>query len=213
MTELKQQIAKLEEALVAETRRRVDATTQLDDQARQQIYDMETRLRTQLENDNDALQQRVSQLETRLAALEERWNQEATQQIEIVAQKSATFQESLHKIQQEHDMERKSRLRREGSLLEQVETHAREFQERWKSERQDRMDQIKRLEEMLSQKEGLWAKEQASFQRRVEEELELLRMEMDTEVQERQAQDEVLAAALNRYNQQLQHSLSILSQD
>jgi hypothetical protein len=203
----------LEDALSAETRRRVDATTQIDDQARQQIYEMEERLRKQLEDDNTTLQARISTVEDRLAELEERWSLDATKQMESIQQKADGFSKSLDQLQQEQEVERKARLRREGSLLQQVEHHAKEFEDRWNAERQDRLDQIAKLEFQLKEREEQREREQASFQQRVDEEIELLRTELDLEIQERQAQDEQIVSALNRYTQQLQESLSILSSD
>jgi hypothetical protein len=203
----------LEDALVAETRRRVDATTKLDDQAREQIYEMEQRLREQLEQDNEKLQGRIGTLETRLLELEERWTRDSTQQMDSISQKAHEFSKSLEQFQQEHDMERKARLRREGGLLQQVEHHAREFEDRWNVERQERLDQIAKLEKILTEKETHREREQASFQRRIEEELGFLRSEIELEVEERQAQDEQIVAALNRYTQQLQNGVSILGDD
>lgn len=213
IAELKVQIIRLEDALAAETKRRVDATTKLDDQAREQIYEMEQRLRQQLQDDNDKLQARLSKLETRMQELENRWTEDAAHQLDSIGHKAREFNKVLEQLQQEHDMERKARLRREGSLLQQVEQHAKEFEDRWNAERQDRLDQIAKLEKRLTEKETQREREQASFQRRVEEELELLRTEIDLEVQERQAHDDQIVAALNRYTQQLQQSLSILSAD
>lgn len=203
----------MEEALAAETRRRVDATTKLDDQAREQIYEMEQRLRKQLEDDNVKLQSRLTQLETRLQALEDRWTQDSERQLESIQHKAQDFSKALEQLQQEQDTERKARLRREGSLLQQVEHHAKEFEDRWTAERQDRLGQIAKLEQSLTDKETQRQQEQARFQNRVEQEIELLRAEIEVEVQERQTQDEEIVAALNRYTQQLQHSLSILSSD
>ncbi len=213
IAELKVQISRLEDALAAETKRRVDATTQIDDQARQEIYEMEERLRKQLEEDNAKLQARISSVEDRLAELEERWSLDAAKQMEAIQQKAHDFGKTLDQLQQEQDIERKARLRREGSLLQQVEHHAKEFETRWNAERQDRLDQIATLERQLQEREEQRGREQSSFQRRVEEEIELLRTELDLEVQEREAQDEQIVAALNRYTQQLQESLSILSSD
>lgn len=203
----------MEDALAAETKRRVDATTQIDDQARQQIYEMEERLRKQLEEDNVKLQGRISSLEDRLTRLEEQWSFDANKQLESITQQAHEFSVTLEQLQQDQEEERKSRLRREGSLLQQVEHHAKEFQNRWNGERQERLDQIAKLEQKLKDREQEREREQAAFQQRVEEEIELLRTELDLEVHERQTQDEEIVAALNRYTQQLQESLSILSSE
>jgi hypothetical protein len=117
-------------------------------------------------------------------------------------------------LQQEQDEERKARLRGEGRLLQQVEDHANEFEDRWTKERQDRMDHINKLEQKVGRQETTRAAQQASFQQRVDDELEALQRDLEEEVvQERQTQDEEIVAALNRYVEQLQQSLSIPSSD
>jgi tRNA U34 5-carboxymethylaminomethyl modifying GTPase MnmE/TrmE len=110
-------------------------------------------------------------------------------------------------------MERKARLKREGSLLQQIESHANEFEDRWETERVDRLERIARLEEQVNRQEAQRTQEQESFQRKVQEGLEALRQELEDEVQEREKEDEEIVSALNRYTQQLQQSLSILSAD
>jgi ElaB/YqjD/DUF883 family membrane-anchored ribosome-binding protein len=72
---------------------------------------------------------------------------------------------------------------------------------------------VRQLEELMDGQESKRVKEQAEFQRRVSQELESLRQELEEEVEERQIQDEDIVSALNRYTQQLQQSLSILSSD
>ena len=51
------------------------------------------------------------------------------------------------------------------------------------------------------------------YTQRVNEALESLQNEMATEINDRQQQDDEIVNALNRYIQQLQYSLSILSSD
>ncbi len=137
IAELKVQIVRLEDALAAETKRRVDATTKLDDQAREQIFQMEERLRQQLQDDNQKIQNRLTKLEQRLQELETQWTMDAERQMDSISHKAQEFSKALEQLQQEQDMERKARLRREGSLLQQVEQHAKEFEERWKLIRVD----------------------------------------------------------------------------
>jgi uncharacterized protein YukE len=213
VAELKVQIVRLEDALAAETKRRVDATTQLDERARVQVYDLEERLRQQLQEDNHKLQERLATLEARFDELEQHWEGTSSAQMETIHKTSTDFGNALEHLQQEQDTERKARLRREGTLLQQVENHAKEFEDRWNAERQDRLERVRQLEELMDGQESKRVKEQAEFQRRVSQELESLRQELEEEVEERQIQDEDIVSALNRYTQQLQQSLSILSSD
>ena len=213
VAELKVQICRLEDALAAETKRRVDATTGLDDKTREEIYAMEERLRSQMIDDNKRLEERIAQVEARLEELEYRWEREATHQLDVVSQKSQEFEKSLKKLQFDQDTERKARLRREGSLLQQVENHATEFEQRWNSEQKAREDRISLLEQNIQQQLSKRQKEEESFHLRVQAELQLLKKDLKAESQERQAQDEEIVEALNRYTRHLQQSLSVLSSD
>lgn len=206
-------MGRLEDALAAETKRRVDATTALDELARTQVHEMESRVREQLREENERLQTRLTALEERVRTLEESWVVDANKQIELVNTKAADLNKSIAQIRDDQNMERKARLKREGILLRQVETHAKETEERWTCEHKDRVQRIKALEDQVIRNEARLALEQKRYEDRIETELATLQQELEIESAERQAQDEIIVAALNRYTKQLQHSLSILSSD
>mmetsp|Transcript_6190 Transcript_6190/g.15027 ORF Transcript_6190/g.15027 Transcript_6190/m.15027 type:complete len:333 (-) Transcript_6190:1450-2448(-) len=210
---IKVQMGRLEDALAAETKRRVDATTALDELARTQVHEMEERVRSQLREENETLQRRLSALEERVTFLEQNWQKDADHQIRIVNQKSADLTKSISQIRDEQNMERKARLKREGILLQQVEGHARDAQESWRKERKDRIQKLEHLEKQIIRNEARLALEQKRYEDKIESELAALRQEVETEAMEREVQDETIVAALNRYTKQLQHSLSILSSD
>jgi len=210
---IKVQMGRLEYALAAETKRRVDATTALDELARTQVHEMEERVREQLQEENEKLQSRLTALEERVRRLEENWAIDANRQIDIVNSKASDIGKAIARIQEDQDMERKSRLKREGILLRQVEEHAKETEERWNAERKDRVERLKELEDSILRNEARLALEQRRYEDRLDKELTLLKEELSVEIEERQTQDEQIVAALNRYTQQLQHSLSILSSD
>ena len=213
MAALNVQIRRLEDALAAETRRRVDATTSLDEMARTEVYEMEKRLRQQLEEEHKEVKERLDTLEERVRAIEEKFIKDSNDQMESVQNKAADLGKALQSIIENQEAERKARLKREGNLLQQVEQHAKEFEERWTQERNDRIQRIGEVEDKVIRHEARLAMEQKKFEEKVEAELNSLKEELAEEVEERQAQDEEIVAALNRYTQQLQHSLSILSSD
>lgn len=206
-------MSRLEDALAAETKRRVDATTALDELARTQVHEMEDRVRGQLREENERLQRRLGGLEERVRALEENWVVDSNNMIELVNNKAADLSKSISQIRDDQKMERKGRLKREGILLQQVEAHANEAEDRWTSEREDRVQRLKELEDQIIRNEARLALEQKRYEDRIEKELTSLKDELEIEATERQTQDEEIVAALNRYTQQLQHSLSILSSD
>jgi hypothetical protein len=211
VAELKIQISRLEDALAAETKRRLDATTKLDDLCRTQVHAMEERLKQQLLDDHRRQEERMIQLEQKLEQLEQRWNRESQGQVESIQTKTDDLAQALEQLQREQDAERKARLRREGRLLQQVEDHAKELEDLWHVEHDERIQHIARVEHQVERQETSRVHEQSEFQRRVDETLTSLQREMEQEVQERQAQDEEIVAALNRYTQQLQDSLNMLT--
>lgn len=206
-------MSRLEDGLAAETKRRVDATTNLDELARTQVHQMEKRVREQLQDENEKLQARLTALEERVRTLEERWVSDANHQMEVVKGKAADLSKSIAQIRDDQNMERKARLKREGILLQQVEANAKEAEDSWKSERRDRTKRMKELEDQVIRNEARLALEQKRYEDRIENELASLRNEVEAESVERETQDEIIVAALNRYTKQLQHSLSILSSD
>lgn len=210
---IKVQMGRLEDALAAETKRRVDATTALDELARTQVHKMEERVREQLKEENEMLQARLTALEERVRTLEENWVGDANRQMEVVENKAADLSKCIAQIRDDQNMERKARLKREGILLRQVEEHAKDAEDSWKAERKDRTKRLKELEDQIIRNEARLALEQKRYEDRIEEELASLRNEVEAEAVERETQDEIIVAALNRYTKQLQHSLSILSSD
>ena len=206
-------MGRLEDALAAETKRRVDATTALDEMARTQVHEMEERVRGQLREENEKLQLRLGTLEERVRTLEQNWGIDSNNQIELVNSKAADIGKSMSQIREDQDMERKARLKRESILLQQVEAHSMETEDRWTSERNDRIQRLEELEDQIVQNEARLVLEQKRYEDRIEMELTSLKEELTFEAIERQAQDEEIVAALNRYTQQLQQSLSILSSD
>merc|ERR1712194_247852 len=106
---------------------------------------------------------------------------------------------SIEQIRDDQNMERKSRLKREGILLQQVEGYAKESEQRWTSEHNDRVQLLKELEDQIIRNEARLALEQKRHEDRIETELTSLKEELEIEVAERQNQDEEIVAALNRY--------------
>lgn len=206
-------MVRLEDALAAETKRRVDATTALDELARTQVHEMEDRVRGQLREENERLQNRLTALEERVRLLEENWTYDSNHQVDLVHNKAADITKAISQIRDDQDMEHKARLKRESILLQQVEQHAKEAEHRWTEEHNDRVQRLKELEDRILGNEAGMALEQKRYEDRIEKELTSLKEELEVETEERQIQDEQIVSALNRYTQQLQHSLSILSAD
>ena len=203
----------MEAALAAETKRRVDSTTTLHDKCRTMVYDMESRLKSQIENDNKYMTDRLNNLENRIQQLEDRFQHESSQHMEYVQNKAEDFNTTLVQLQREQDIERKSRIKREQRLVHQVETGSKALEELYLTERSERTTAIATLARKIELQQTSKTQQEEMYTQRVNEALESLQNEMASEINERQQQDDEIVNALNRYIQQLQYSLSILSSD
>jgi hypothetical protein len=171
---------------------------------------MEQRLRSELQEDQDRLYTRLEQLERRVDALEQRWEVEAQDQLKSVETKAESLALALNSIRNEQTIERKSRLKREGRLLEQVEATAKEFEELWQHEREDRVAKLTELDHQITGHEERLLQKQREYEERIDEELAALQNELALEIQERKAGDDEIVSALNRHTEQMQRNLSML---
>lgn len=204
-------ISKLEQALTAEIKRRVDATRALEESAKKQVSLMERRLQTQMEQHSKTINTRLSQLESRLSQLEHKTEKEAHQQLKLIEQKEKDFSKSVEGLKMEMESEKKSRLVREGRFLQQLESHSLSLEEKWSNERHERIEAVAQLTQELKLKEQDRMEQQTEWQSRIDKELEALSNELKEEIQERETQDESTIAALNQLTSQLQSSLAILN--
>ena len=92
-----------------------------------------------------------------------------------------------------------------------MESHAKDLDERWRKEQDERIAEVAHLTTLLETQEQQRSSQQRAWQHQVSTELAALQKELAAEVKERQAEDEAVVAALHAYTQQLQHSLSILN--
>jgi hypothetical protein len=211
VAELRVRISKLEQALGAEVKRRVEATHELQASVNNIVALMEKRLQNQLSIQSATLTERLQRLETKLEQMERRWDKESQEQIEFVLKKGDTFEALAKQLKTEIESEKKSRLVREGRFLQQLESHAADLEKKWTQESEERSTAIATLTQQLSVKEKQRVEEQVEWQSRIDRELFALTRELQEEIMERETQDESTVAALNQFTHQLQSSLAILN--
>ena len=131
VAELRVKVSRLEQALAAETKRRVEATRKLDKQAKEEIKHWEDRCLKEMKEHREIVENRLEKLELRFNELEERWNTEKQDQAEQVSKKGEEFTAALDDLRKEAETERKLRLAREGQLLQQIETHGKDYESLW----------------------------------------------------------------------------------
>lgn len=211
VAELRVRISKLEQALTAEVKRRVQVTSDIKGFCQTQISQVESRLEQHLLQHSSTIQDRMDDLESRLSILETKSDTEAREQLKLVQQKGQDFCQAVETLQREMEGEKKSRLVREGRFLQQLESHSANFEEKWSTERQERIQQVLDLKQDLSLRQQHQVEQQTTWQNRIDAQLNSLKCELQKEEKEREEQDETTIAALNQLTLQLQSSLAILN--
>eukprot|EP00547_Thalassionema_nitzschioides_P000955 CAMPEP_0194205882 /NCGR_PEP_ID=MMETSP0156-20130528/5056_1 /TAXON_ID=33649 /ORGANISM="Thalassionema nitzschioides, Strain L26-B" /LENGTH=257 /DNA_ID=CAMNT_0038932267 /DNA_START=102 /DNA_END=875 /DNA_ORIENTATION=+ len=213
VAELRVKIGQLEQALTAEVRRRVETTKAVKESADEKIDALEKRLSSRLDEQTAFLSGRIKEIEERLTSYEELLVLESTQQQKKIKDRGAELKAQLRELHHEIKNEAKNRMVQEGRVLSQLESCATDMERRWKTEQESRIEEIGKLTLQFQTRDQRLHSEQNSWQTEVSKELEELKKELEAEVQERQAEDDVIVSALQTYTQQLQQSLSILNDE
>jgi hypothetical protein len=79
--------------------------------------------------------------------------------MKMVQHKTADLHKALKGILEQQDAEQKAPLKHEGNLLQQVEKHAKEFEEQWTQEQNDRIQRIGEVEDKVIHHEARLAME------------------------------------------------------
>lgn len=213
VAELRVKVARLEQALSAETKRRVEATKQLERYAKEEIVQWEQRCHKELVESRQMVEGRLEVLEVRFNQLEERWTRESQQQQSQITEKGKEFTAALDELRKEAETERKLRLVREGQFLQQIEAHGKDYEGLWDRERQERIECVGELVNQLENNEDARKVGRKAVEIRLEEELVELQRELEQETLDRRKGDDEIHAELERYTLQFQRSLDILHGD
>lgn len=213
VAELRVKISKLEQALTAEVQRRVDSTATLEQKTQEQIQKMEARLSKTLADHSSKISQRVDELEERLDALEISHERESEKQTKELQESGSDLRKHIHNLQREVENEKKERLVREARLLQQLESHARNLDEKWRKEQEDRITSIGTLSTTMQTQESNRIAQQSEWHSKISNEMQELQRELAAEIEERQAEDDQIIENMRIYHKQLQKSLSIVNGD
>ena len=211
VAELRVQVSRLEAALKAESQRRVAAVQQIHQQSVRAVAELEERLQQTVQEEQERGHERMARLEERCRQLELRWQDDVGAVQDSVQHHGMQIQSQMTALQQAVATERQQRTSREHRLRTQMQEMADMYQELWKKERQDRLQQFGTLQETMNSVYSARNSDVASFQGRITRAVEDLQRAVDQEQQERHASDEDIVDALNRYSKNLQESLAAAS--
>lgn len=213
VAELRVKVSRLEQALAAETKRRVEAMRALEKQANNEVQHWEEHYLKELQEQRELMEDRIKKLEERFDQLEDRWRRESEQQKHQINGKGEEFQAALNELRTEADTERKLRSVREGQFLQQIEAHGKHYEELWNKERQERIESLGELVNQLDSNEETRKDSRKAVEVRLEQELAQLQKELESETAERKRRDEEISNALDKYTYQFQQSLKIISDE
>lgn len=213
VAELRVKVSRLEQALAAETKRRVEVTRALEKKAKAEVKYWEERCLKEMQEHQKLVDERLENLEYRLDQLENSWVKDCQQQKEQITRKGGEFSTALAELRKEAETERKLREVRESQFLKQIESHRKDYEERWNRERQERIDCVGELVNQLESNEEARMEQRKAVEIRLEQELAQLQHELEQETIERKSRDNEISTALERYTIQFQASLSTLISD
>jgi len=211
VAELRIKMSAMEDALSAEIKRRLSMKKTIQTHCDEQMARLQKHFETSLKDKMtfatermDALEHAVSDLDRRLTAASETIPSD-------INKKGKELTQLVEKMREELQLETSHRRRRE----ELIETQILEFSKKMTSELDDhkmeRETGIEELRRMILTNESGRKEADDKFERLIESELAALREEIEVEVRERKMEDDEIVEALNRYTENLQASLSMIS--
>ena len=209
--ELKVQLARLQAALQAETKRRVLAQQEHQKETERKIQKLKEEWSKQVKEYETLQQERMADLEQRVQALEENWKHDVEKVQHQVAMETQQLNIKLEELKESAAQERQDQIQREDRLERQMQEVQKEFDDRWNQERQDRLQVVQTLEDKLNWQDSHVSEQVTTLEGRLRHELAQLQRELAQEVADRQSHDDEIARSLQQYTEHLQHSLDLVS--
>mmetsp|Transcript_11697 Transcript_11697/g.17091 ORF Transcript_11697/g.17091 Transcript_11697/m.17091 type:complete len:292 (-) Transcript_11697:194-1069(-) len=210
VAELRVAMTSMDRNLTQEIKRRIESNKTVDEASRERIGEMEERLKKMLEDKIDNFHFRLSLLEDKVVELNDRLDEEKMIIPSDIEKRGKELQDMLASFQTEFSVERRDRLSREGRIMKQLTDHAGELTDKWEQETLERQKDAEELKARLEHHESHRAKADEDFDSLISSELMALKESLQAESSERKEEDDEIVAALNRYTENLQQSLSML---
>ena len=154
---------------------------------------------------------RLINVQQKLEELTRRFEEERERIPREMEEKGKELMEMVQHFQKELAEERADRLSREGRILQQMDDHASSMTNAIENESTEREQIARELREHITGNERQRSQMEQELQLKVQKELMELKGMIERESKERKVEDDEIVMALNRYTQQLQSSLSVIS--
>mmetsp|Transcript_17616 Transcript_17616/g.37022 ORF Transcript_17616/g.37022 Transcript_17616/m.37022 type:complete len:316 (+) Transcript_17616:131-1078(+) len=211
LAQLRVQLTAAERALAVESQRRIQATHSLRAECEERIREMEERFERILEERSARMEERLVGLTQKVEELTGRFEEDKERVPLEMERKGRELVEMMDAFRKELSEERSDRLSREGRIMKQMGDHSEWILGSIEKEAEAREEQARELSEKLSLQERQRRAKEEELQGQIQRELDELRGMIEREGRERKVEDEDIVMALNRYTQQMQSSLSVIT--
>ena len=205
------QLTAAERALTMETQRRIQSTHAVQKSCTQKIQEMERNFERILNERSLRMEERLVSVQQKVEELTNRFDVEKESVPKDIDERGKELKEMLNTFQRELSEERTDRLNREGRILKQMEDNSSTIFGAIENETNKREEIVYGLQSRIEENERQRTQNEQELQSKLQSEMDELKGMIDREEKERQLGDEEIVNALERYTQQLQSSLSVIS--
>ena len=205
------QLTAAERALTMETQRRIQSTHTIQKSCTQKIQEMERNFERILNERSLRMEERLVSVQQKVEELTNRFEVEKESVPKDMNERGNELKEMLNTFQRELSEERTDRLNREGRILKQMEDNSSTIFGAIELETNKREEIVYGLQSRIEENERQRTQNEQELQSKLQTEMDELKGMIDREEKERQLGDEEIVNALERYTQQLQSSLSVIS--
>jgi len=203
-------LSSAEKALQVESQRRVASVHAVQTSCTQKIQEMEDNFERILKERSLRMEERLASVQQKLEELTARFEEDAKMP-HVIEQRGQELMGMVNTFQTELANERTDRMNREGRIMKQMDDHNTCILVSIEKETTIRKEISVELQSRIDDNERLRAQSEEDLRIRMQNELDELRGMNDAEKAERQSEDDEIILALNRYTEQLQKSLSVIS--
>ena len=203
-------LTQAEKALAIESQRRIQSTHAIQKSCMERIQEMEANFERILNERSLRLEERLVSVQEKLETLTARFEEDAKISGDIEA-RGKELVGMVNAFQTELSDERNDRMLREGRIMQQMDDSNSSIVACIEKETSARELVSQELQSRIDDNERQRSQSELDLRTRMQNELTDLQGMIDAERQERHSEDEEIILALNRYTEQLQNSLSVIS--
>ena len=203
-------LTQAEKALAMESQRRIQSTHAIQKSCTERIQEMEANFERILKERSLRMEERLVSVQEKLETLTARFEEDAKISDDIEA-RGKELVGMVNAFQTELSDERNDRMLREGRIMQQMDDSNSSIVASIEKETIARESVSEDLQSRIDDNERQRSQSELDLRTRMQNELTDLQGMIDAEKQERHSEDEEIILALNRYTDQLQNSLSVIS--